>query len=131
RTNLAVDQRLPGNVIATVEGIYSKTLNNIFYQNLNLRENGRLEGADNRPRFIRDDSNFNDIIYLTNTDQGYSYSVTGQLQKTFTSGLYGSVAYTYSRAQDVNPGNSSQARSNWINVNQVNGLNNVEAAWAD
>ncbi|WP_162428790.1 TonB-dependent receptor [Pontibacter pudoricolor] len=132
RANAAIDQRLPGNVIATLEGIYSKTMNNIYYQNLNLKENGKLEGkGDSRPIFKKDDANFNDIIYLTNTDQGYSYSVTGQLQKSFSSNLYGSVAYTYSRAQDANPGNSSQARSNWINVNQVYGLNDVRAAWAD
>ncbi|WP_299702941.1 TonB-dependent receptor [uncultured Pontibacter sp.] len=131
RVNGAIDRRLPGNVVATVEGIYSKTINNIYYQNLNLVQNGTLEGADKRPIFKRDDTNFNDIIYLTNTNQGYSYSVTGQLQKTFDSGLFGSVAYTYSRAQDANPGNSSQARSNWINVNQVYGLNDIRAAWAD
>ncbi|WP_235337158.1 TonB-dependent receptor [Pontibacter korlensis] len=132
RVNAAVDQRLPGNVIATLEGLYSKNLNNIFYQNLNLEQSGTLTGADNRPVFRRiPGNNFQDIIYLTNTSEGYAYSITGQLQKTYEMGLSGSVAYTYARAKDVNPGNSSQARSNWINVNQVNGLNNVEAAFAD
>ncbi|WP_276499111.1 TonB-dependent receptor [Pontibacter litorisediminis] len=132
RANAAIDQRLPGDFIATLEGIYSKNLNNIYYQNLNLEETGTLAGADNRPVFGRvPGNNFQDIIYLTNTDEGYAYSITGQVQKTYEMGLSGSVAYTYSRAKDVNPGNSSQARSNWINVNQVYGLNNVEAAFAD
>ncbi|WP_460921609.1 TonB-dependent receptor [Pontibacter brevis] len=132
RVNAAVDQRLPGGFVGTLEGIYSRNLNNIYYQNLNLQETGTLNGADNRPVFGRiQGNNFQDIIYLTNTSQGYGYSITGQLQKSYTRGLSGSVAYTYSRAKDVNPGNSSQARSNWINVNQVRGLNNVEAAFAD
>ena len=133
RVNAAVDQRLPLDVVATLEGIYSKNLNNIYYQNLNLEQSGTLTGADDRPVFRRvPGNNFQDIIYLTNTSQGFAYSLTGQLQKTFVeNGLSGSAAYTYSRAKDVNPGNSSQARSNWINVNQVYGLNNVREAFAD
>lgn len=133
RVNAAVDQRLPFDMVATLEGIYSKNLNNIYYQNLNLEQTGTLAGADNRPVFGRiQGNNFQDIIYLTNTSRGFGYSLTGQLQKTFVeNGISGSVAYTYSRAKDVNPGNSSQARSNWINVNQVEGLNNAKEAFAD
>ncbi|GAB3197984.1 TonB-dependent receptor [Pontibacter aydingkolensis] len=132
RVNAAIDYRLPGGFVGTLEGIYSKNLNNIYYQNLNLEQNSTLNGADNRPVFRRIPGNsFQDIIYLTNTNDGYAYSFTGQLQKTYDTGLSGSVAYTYSRAKDVNPGNSSQARSNWINVNQVNGLNSIERAFAD
>ncbi|WP_347158045.1 TonB-dependent receptor [Pontibacter chitinilyticus] len=132
RYNAAIDQRLPGNFIATLEGIYSTNLNNIYYQNLNLEQTGTLAGTDNRPIFSRiAGNNFQDIIYLTNTNKGYSYSATAQVQKTFDYGLFGSIAYTYSRAKDVNPGGSSQARSNWINVNQVNGLNNVQEAYSD
>ncbi|MEJ8803041.1 TonB-dependent receptor [Pontibacter sp. H249] len=132
RVNAAVDQRLPGGFVGTLEGIYSKNLNNIYYQNLNLEQNGTLTGADDRPVFRRIPNNsFQDIIYLTNTSEGFAYSITGQVQKAYEMGLSGSLAYTYSRAKDVNPGNSSQARSNWINVNQVRGLNNVEEAFAD
>ncbi|MDO6389986.1 TonB-dependent receptor [Pontibacter sp. BT731] len=133
RVNAAIDQRLPFNLVATLEGIYSKNLNNIYYQNLNLEQTGTLTGADNRPVFGRIQGNsFQDIIYLTNTSRGYGYSLTAQLQKSYVeNGLSGSLAYTYSRAKDVNPGNSSQARSNWINVNQVEGLNNVREAFAD
>ncbi|WP_253402467.1 TonB-dependent receptor [Pontibacter sp. HSC-36F09] len=133
RVNAAIDQRLPFDLVATLEGIYSKNLNNIYYQNLNLEQTGTLTGADNRPVFGRiQGNNFQDIIYLTNTSRGYGYSLTAQLQKTYMeNGLSGSLAYTYSRAKDVNPGNSSQARSNWINVNQVEGLNSVREAFAD
>ena len=132
RVNAAVDHRLPGGFVGTLEGIYSKNLNNIYYQNLNLEESGTLTGADDRPVFRRIPGNsFQDIIYLTNTNDGFAYSLTGQLQKAYEMGLSGSIAYTYARAKDVNPGNSSQARSNWINVNQVRGLNNVQEAFAD
>ena len=44
---------------------------------------------------------------MTNTNQGYSYFVTGQLQKSFTNGLYFNVAYTHSGSMDVNDGGST------------------------
>ena len=35
RTNLAVDKKLPWDIFATVEGIFSKTYNNVNFVNLN------------------------------------------------------------------------------------------------
>ncbi|MEJ7658704.1 MAG: hypothetical protein WKG07_03315 [Hymenobacter sp.] len=50
RSNLAVDFRVPGDVVATLEGIYSKTINDIYYKDLNLTAPvGRLAGPDQRP----------------------------------------------------------------------------------
>lgn len=40
RANLALEQRLPGDVKLTLEGIYSKTMNNVFFENLALNNNG-------------------------------------------------------------------------------------------
>ena len=36
RTNLAIDQDLPLGLVATLEGIYSKTLNDVTFRNINL-----------------------------------------------------------------------------------------------
>jgi hypothetical protein len=47
------------------------------------------------------------LYYMTNTSKGYSYFVTGQLQKSFTNGLYANVAYTHSGSKDVNDGGST------------------------
>jgi len=44
---------------------------------------------------------------MTNTNKGYSYFITGQLQKSFTSGFYANVAYTYTKSKDVNYGGST------------------------
>jgi hypothetical protein len=54
-----------------------------------------------------------DAELLTNTNKGYSYSLTGQLQKNFSNGLYAMVAYTYADSRSVNDGNASVAYSNW------------------
>ncbi len=53
RTNLAVDHELPFGIIGTLEFIYSRNMNEILYQNLNLRATGAtgLGGRDHvRPR---------------------------------------------------------------------------------
>ena len=40
RANLAIEQMLPGDIKATLEGLYSKTLNNIAYKNLKYSATG-------------------------------------------------------------------------------------------
>ncbi len=121
RTNVAIDQKLPWGVIGTVEAVYTKDINAIYIKNLVLSngytvdsgpggqihynssnitpENGAIQTAAN-PKITG-------LYYLTNTSQGYSYFVTGQLQKTFTNGFYANVAYTHSASKDVNDGGST------------------------
>jgi hypothetical protein len=130
KSNLAFDFKLPGGVFATLEGIYSKTVNNILYQNLNLRPSNATinptltNGADNRPRFAypttagKVSTNFTNVYYLTNSNEGETYSLTAQLSKTFDFGLSLSGAYTYGKSTDVNSGGSSTASSNF-NFNQI------------
>jgi hypothetical protein len=125
RSNLAVDYTLPGAIIATVEGIYSKTINDVVYRDLNLSAPvGTLPGPDNRPVYNANQNQrrinpaFTNAILLDNTNEGYRYSVTGQLQKNFLNGLNTSVAYTYGKSMDVNSGTSSTALSNY-EFNQI------------
>jgi len=122
RTNLAVDQRLPGGVIATLEGAYTKDINAIYHENL-VVSNGytTLAGPEGQIRYNSKNITPTDaaapqsasnpfitgLYYMTNTNLGYSYFVTGQLQKSFTNGLYFNVAYTHSGSQDVNDGGST------------------------
>jgi hypothetical protein len=44
---------------------------------------------------------------MRNTNKGYSYSITGQLQKTFESGIAASAGYTYTDSRDVGIGGST------------------------
>ncbi|WP_035563545.1 carboxypeptidase regulatory-like domain-containing protein [Hymenobacter sp. IS2118] len=122
RSNLAVDQQLPGGVVATLEAIYSKDRNAAIHRNYNLvTPTERLAGFDNRliypaagpritPGFNGPNGQFSfldaGVIVLENTNKGYQFSLTGQLKKDFANGLYLNAAYTYSQAKDVtsNPG---------------------------
>ncbi|MCY4778950.1 carboxypeptidase regulatory-like domain-containing protein [Sphingobacterium sp. UT-1RO-CII-1] len=122
RFNLAGDFQLPYGVLATVEAIYSKTINNIVYSDINVSgSTGTIKeslsgGADLRPNYAGQRVNskdFTNVILIDNTNKGYTYSITGQLQKNFNSGFNAMVAYTYGQSRAVNDGSSSIARSNW------------------
>ncbi len=124
RSNLAVDQQLPGGIVGTLEAIYSKDINAVVHRNYNfVTPTQRLAGAnggDNRqiypaagPRlnsFTGPNGQFTfldaGVIGLENTRQGYQYSLTAQLRKEFASGFYLTAAYTYAQAKDItsNPG---------------------------
>lgn len=136
RTNIAGDFKLPYGIIGTVEGIYSKTLNNVLYKDINMTPstatlNPNLSGgADNRPIYPGrvNSSLFTNVILLDNTSKGYTYTITGQLQKTFDNGFNAMVAYTYGRAKSINDGTSSTALSNWEFVQVVTDPNNPPLA---
>ena len=136
RTNLAIDRELPGGIVATLEGIYTKDINAAIHRNYNfVTPNQRLVGADGRLIFPGPASPFDTgnpqlntgfvgpgspgagapnfpaglnagVIVLENTQQGYQYSLTGQLRKEFANGFYASAAYTFAQAKDItsNPG---------------------------
>ncbi len=134
RSNLAFDYTLPYEIIATLEGIYSKTLNDVVYKDLNLVDpEGQLPGIDNRnvyPVQRRRNENYTNVIFLDNTKEGYRYSFTGQLRKDFTFGLNTSIAYTYGKSKDVNSGTSSTALSNYEFNQIVNNPNDPELAYS-
>lgn len=128
RANLAVDQKLPFGIIGTIEGIYSKDINSVYFVNLALPTAGTaFNGPDNRIRYsgttvypsipaaqggnTAANPNITDAILLKNSSKGYTYSVTGQLQRTWKE-LYFNIAYTHSDARTVNDGGSI-AQSTW------------------
>ncbi|MHB1178575.1 MAG: TonB-dependent receptor, partial [Daejeonella sp.] len=125
RFNAAVDQKLPGDITATLEGSYVKDINAVLFQNINLPQTGKaLVGSDNRIRYdsqriyggqggaTPQNPNISDVILLKNSKKGFSYFVTGRLEKNFTNGLNASVAYTYSKSKSVNDGGNI-AQSMW------------------
>ncbi|CCH55530.1 hypothetical protein BN8_04793 [Fibrisoma limi BUZ 3] len=116
KTNIAVDQKLPGGFIGTVEFIYNKTLNALRYIDANLKAPDRtFAGPDNRPRFpasgVSGTAAINAARYynpqignafvLKNTDKGNSYIATVKLERPATRGVGGFVSYTYGQARDI------------------------------
>ncbi len=145
RLNLAVDHELPGGIIGTVELIASDAIYDAMFQDISLAGPQSYSPNDGRPRFgvitpgtitassgsptisptRRDTLNVNrpysNVMYLTNSKNGYQYNFTVQVQKTFANGfggkfdkgLYAMLAYTLGRSTDVTSATSSIAFSNW------------------
>jgi hypothetical protein len=113
RGNLGYDRSLVSGLIANVEFLFSTTLQDIHYQNLNLAVAGQR--PDGRPFYTRANQAFSDVIFLTNTSEGSSWTIATKLEKPFRNRWYAQGSYLYGRSQTINDGGSSQARSNWIN----------------
>ncbi len=127
--NLGVDQRLPWwDLIATVDFLYTDVIQDIYYENLNLRGPvGFLNGTDSRPYYDRRDEiddTYNRIILGSNTDQGNATNFTLSLRKPFENGFAGQVAYTYGKSNKIFDGTSSQNSSQWRNQETAFGKNN-------
>lgn len=121
KASLGIDQKLGNNYTLTVEGNFTKDINAVYFQNINLPYTGAiLAGADNRIRYSTPqiyngttltNPNISDAILMKNSNKGYGYFFTSQLQKS-SKYFSGSVAYTYSNAKTINDGGSI-AQSNW------------------
>ncbi|MCK5820780.1 MAG: TonB-dependent receptor [Bacteroidales bacterium] len=135
RANLGLDQKLAWGMVGTVEGIFTKTINNVNYYNLNVSPDSEfnLTGADTRA-FYSDqsiDPTYGRIMVGTNTNEGYAYNFSVILEKPFENGFTANLAYSFGRSMALNDGTSSQNSSQWKYMEQVNGLNNLSLSYSD
>ncbi|MHC1703615.1 MAG: carboxypeptidase regulatory-like domain-containing protein [Tenuifilaceae bacterium] len=137
RTNLAADVELPYNMVFTGEALIGKDINAI--QQININEaapTGTMVGPDNRPFWTTTASRkvvstVGNATVLTNTSEGYQYSLTAQLTKNFSNGLSGMFAYTYSQARDISSNPGSAAYSAYSSNTAVGSLNNPELSYSN
>ncbi len=119
RFDLSLDQKLPGDVVATVEGIFTKTINNVLWKDVNMKPAwGHATGTpDDRPLYKTYkngiESYYGQIMLGGNTNKGYAYNMTLQLRKKFSMGVNANLAYTYGTAYSIFDGTSSQNSSQW------------------
>jgi len=126
RTNVAVDQVLPGGVIGSLDLSFTKDINAVYFANVDLpTPPNKAAGADNRPIYyttfpsgnsnasanVRVNPNITNAIVLKNSTKGYSYFATAQFKKKFSNGVDAMVAYTYTDSRSVNDGGSIAASS--------------------
>ena len=127
KSTLAIDKKLNDGWLIGAEYNYTKDINAVYYSNINLNEsNGySLGGVDNRTRFLTSVANTNkyysgttlanpnigNAILMSNTNQGYVYTLTAKIQRTLENLSYG-VAYTRSVAKNTAEGGST-ASSLW------------------
>lgn len=129
KSSLGIDHRFGSGLTLTFENTFTKTMQDIKVRNLNLRPAvGNLEGTpDNRPLFNsadKIDPTYGTITLLENTQEGYAYTVTAQIQKPFMNdGISYGFAYSYTTSKSVLEGLSSSSSGNWSGLHAINGRN--------
>ena len=135
KVNLAADKNLGNGFVATLESIFSKDINAVRYENLNLKPSDRDltgSGGDDRPLFLGSlpqfgddviDENYTYIMLGSNTSQGYAYNFAASLSKSFASGFSGTISYSYGDSYSLFDATSSQNNSQWRGFHNVNGRN--------
>jgi hypothetical protein len=132
RSDIAVDQKLPYDVVGTLEFLYSRDINGIYYIDASLKPaNSAFVGADNRPRWTYSPSSarringtiVQDAIVLKNQSVGRSWNFAASLEKPFGKGLYAKAGYSYGESKNtVDPG--SIAFGSWSDNKQAGDPNN-------
>ncbi len=115
RTNFGVDHRLPGGVTGTVEFLYNKDVNGVYYINANLpAAQTAFAGPDNRPRWTANRINntagnvITNAFVLKNQSVGSSWNMSGSLSKTLYHGLSIKGAYSYGESRNtIDPGSTA------------------------
>lgn len=152
KSTLALDQRLPGGFVGTLEAIYNRDINVLYSQNVNLKEPTALNIAgypDNRVIYAANDADkyinpitrtgqagpganqqFNAIV-TGNEKRGYYFSLTGRLEKQFAAGFFASLAYTRTIASNLYDGNGDQPFNTWSLIQTVNGANRPNLSFAN
>ena len=122
RATLALEQEYKGWKF-TLEGIFSKSINDLAVTNLTAQNKGAKLYAVNaelaneaNTTTLYDSSlskSYSSIYLLSNTSKGYGYSVSASVAKNFPFGLDLYAAYTFSHSYSVMDGVSAQALNTW------------------
>lgn len=123
RVNVGYEQSFGHGWKFIFDALYSKTLNNVFFKNLAIGSDNVVYAVNanaaeanpgsTAPYYSTLAKGYSAIVALQNTNKGYTYSLSGQLQKHFDFGLDLMASYTFGHSYSVNDGTSSVAYSNW------------------
>jgi outer membrane receptor protein involved in Fe transport len=126
KVSLGADRRLPWDVVATFDFLYTKSVNQFYFTDLNLvGVRGIAAGEGGRALYTnsltvtrgaltvqRLSNAFGQVIEHRNDNRDRSFSATWQFQKRLSDRLEFNAAYTYSHVEDVFSLTSSIASSN-------------------
>ncbi|RYF26746.1 MAG: TonB-dependent receptor [Flavobacteriales bacterium] len=134
RGSLGIDYETNDNWRFTLEGMYTKSLKDVLFQQLNTKDNPLYYGYDKekqQPVYSGTvDPRFSNVYLLSNTKEGYRYSVTGTIAKTFVKALNVSASYTYGQSKDLSNGVRNSMESNW-QLNQALVPNNPSLSYSN
>ena len=129
KTNIAIDQKLPLGLVGSIEYLYNKNINAVHYYNANLDAPvGKFSGVDQRDLYARTDAGVrvNDNVsmgaVLADNDDTWYNALSVKLEKPYSKGFFGSIAYTKSNAKDFMSAGSI-ASGTWQSIRAINGNN--------
>ena len=144
RTSLAVDKTFGEGWRVSVEGLFSKNINEIYYTNINiLPPTSSSVGAGSRlvypstiniPIRANGTNPYDAAILLSNNagKKGFSYNLTASIDKSWAAtGFSFSANYSYGSSQVLNEATSSVNTSQWQFMETVNGRNNIGLSTSD
>ena len=133
RWTVAMDFALPWDLELSLEGVYSRTLHGVVFQNINLKETGATNPqinywdragdswpvygysrANARWEYARNDNRFTDVMYMSNGNNGSTTFLTAQIQRRpGPEGIFASLAYSFGSTEDLNSGTWDNAYDQW------------------
>ncbi len=129
KLDLAVDQKLPWGMVGTLEGLYTKYLNTLFYTNANLTTTGityPYPGAFSKVPLYPGTTiapQYSYIMVASNISKGYAYNIAASVTTNFSKGFNAYLSYCYGDSYSVNDLTSSQNNSQWRYRSTVTGQN--------
>jgi len=139
RSNLAVDIDFRHGYKLTFEGLYTKVIDDVMFQNINVKDSAvsyLSSGPTLSPIYKggKNSTSYSNIYLLTNTHEGYRYNYTVKFSKAFEKrGMFSgflNLAYTYGMSKDVSNGIRNSWQSNY-EVNPAIVSNNPEVAYSN
>lgn len=142
RSSVALDYKTDDLWRFGIEGIYTKVIHDVQFQQINLVDNPTYNVYDTQkqqPIYSttagasgngKINSAYTNAYLLSNTNKGYRYSITAQVGKTFPFGLDVFAAYTYGQSKDITNGIRNSMESNW-QLNQALNPNNPPLAYSN
>ncbi len=124
KLSLGVDRELPAGFSVTVEGLFTKSVQQVAFEEVNLQG---VQGTDptqgNRPLFgvptssgfapVRVSDAFPQVVRITNKSENQAFLLSFELKRQFSDWLRFRGSYTYSDVEDTQSLFSSQATSNF------------------
>ncbi len=147
RTSLGVDKMLGNRWKLTIEGFFTKNINEINYNRVDVlpptaksvgvgsRTVYDLQGSAPKQIPLRSDGTnpYTSIYLLSNYEgkHGYSYNFTFTIDRAWSNNWSINANYSYGNSIVVNEGTSSQNSSQWRFMETVNGRNFIGRSISD
>jgi len=127
RSSIALDVKFGNGWKVTLDAMYTKTINDVKFQQINIKDSAvqyYADGPSQTPYYTAGkwNSQYSNVYFLSNTHEGYRYNLTAQISKVTNGIRVGShsifnlnwmVAYTYGMSKDVSNGIRNSFQSNY------------------